>query len=137
MFMLAGQPLAVTHFSRRSWRAWGRLASSSSAFLAGLGQWSKDVLCQCGFAQQVHAVSEGHWPKTAPGAEAPGKPHDASCKDRPCHWFPSFLNRFFWEGFLLTIKLGFTNGGRFTTSLWSYCCLPRSSTAVRFNSVPM
>lgn len=29
----------------------------------------------------------------------------------------------FWEGFLLTIKLGFTNGEHFTASLWSYCLL--------------
>lgn len=38
---------------------------------------------------------------------------------------------FIWDGFLLTIKLAFTNGEHFTASLWSYC-----SMAVKFNSAP-
>lgn len=111
--MLAGQPLAVTPFCRRSWRTRGRLAPSSSAFQARLGQRSRCALRRWGLAQQVPAGSKGHRPQTAGGAEAPGKAHDAPHGDRPCHQFPSVLNTFLWEGFLLTIKLGLTNRGPF------------------------
>lgn len=72
-----------------------------------------------------------------PQEQALGKAHDASCNDRLCHWFPSVLNRFFGKDFCLQLSMALQMGNVSPLPFGHIVCLPRSSTAVRFNSVPM
>lgn len=120
---LAGQPLVLTPFCRRSWRTRSRLAPSAPASQAGLGRRSWCVLCRRGFARQVHAGSKGHQPQTARGGEHQAKHAMPPAVTGRVIGFHRFSIPSFRKDFCLQLSLVLQMGDGFTASLWSYCLL--------------
>lgn len=133
--MLAGQPIVVAPFCRRSWMTRDRLAPSSSASQAGVRQRSQ---CVQSFARQVQAGSKGYWPQSAHGLATPDKAHDASTvtgivNDRQCHWFHRFSKLSFGKVFCVQLSWPYKWGSVLPLPFGHIVCLVHNSTAVRFN----